>query len=83
MVKCHEIKSYLTEDGKLIADSIPPPSCKNCIDVHCSNELDFSNSHENPYICLSEEEAQNWHKKCLPLDSDPGYGEDYCQYNGK
>ena len=63
-------------------DDCKSASCKNCIDIHCSNMVDFSNSHENPYICLSEEEAQNWHKKCLPLESDPGYGEDYCQYNG-
>ena len=62
---------------------IPPPVCIDCIDVHCSNVLDFSNSDENPYICLSEIEAQNWPKKCLPLDSDPGYGEDYCQNNGR
>ena len=72
--------------------SIPPPVCIDCIDVHCSSELDFSNSDENPYICLSEIEAQNWPKKCLPLDSDnsaekckakSAYGEDYCQINGR
>ena len=51
--------------------------CKggNCEDVSCSSIKDINN---NPYQCLSEEEAQNWHKKCLPTFVAPPY----CQYNG-
>ena len=49
-------------------------STSNCTDVACSSKLDING---NPYQCLSEEEAQNWHKKCLP-DSHQ-----FCRYTGR
>ena len=49
-------------------------STGNCTDVACSSKLDING---NPYQCLSEEEAQNWHKKCLPGKHG------FCQYTGR
>ena len=49
-------------------------STSNCTDVACSSKVDTNG---NPYQCLSEEEAQNWHKKCLPSS------ENYCRYTGR
>ena len=48
--------------------------CSNCTDVSCSSIKDINN---NPYQCLSEEDAQNWHKKCLPTSKN------YCRYTGR
>ena len=55
-------------------------ACSNCKDGEvnkCSSVLDINN---NPYQCLPEDEAVNWHKKCLPMD---GIGQSLCQYTGK
>jgi hypothetical protein len=49
-------------------------NASDCTDVECSTKVDING---NPYQCLSEEEAQNWHKKCLPSS------ENYCRYTGK
>ena len=50
--------------------------CSDCTDVRCSNIMDINN---NPYQCLSEEDAQNWHKKCLPTNIG---AIDYCRHDG-
>ena len=48
-------------------------STSNCTDNGCSSKLDING---NPYQCLSEEDAQNWHKKCLPGKHG------FCRYTG-
>ena len=48
--------------------------CDNCTDIKCSDIVD---NNQNPYQCLSEQEAANWHKKCLPANPN------FCDYAGK
>ena len=64
--------SYVSNNMTCLGDC--NSSTSNCTDVACSSKLDING---NPYQCLSEEEAQNWHKKCLP-DSHQ-----FCRYTGK
>merc|ERR1711976_559292 len=47
--------------------------CDSCTDVKCSEIVDIN---QNPYQCLSEQEAANWHKKCLPANPN------LCDYTG-
>ena len=49
-------------------------SCSNCSSVTCSDMMDVYNQ---PYQCIPEEVAQNWHKECLQPS------ENLCSYNGK
>ena len=66
----HVLEDYIKKNQTCLdCDS----STSNCTDVGCSSQLDING---NPYQCLSEEEAQNWHKKCLPSS------ENYCRYTG-
>ena len=48
--------------------------CSNCTSVTCSDKMDI---HNQPYQCIPEEVAQNWHKECLQPS------ENLCSYNGK
>ena len=68
-----QFEDYIKNNMTCLEDCISS-CCKNCTDVACSS---ISDANSNPYQCLSEEEAQNWHKKCLPTS------ENYCQYNSK
>jgi len=47
--------------------------CDNCTNFKCSEIVDIN---QNPYQCLSEKEAANWHKKCLPANIS------LCDYTG-
>ena len=49
-------------------------TCDKCTNVKCSEIVD---NNQNPYQCLSEQEAANWHKKCLPANPN------LCDYTGK
>ena len=53
--------------------------CSNCTSVTCSDMMDAYNQ---PYECVPEEVAQNWHKECMQPQYR-GDKEDLCRYDGK
>ena len=68
----YRLDQYVKQNKTCLEDC--NSSTSNCKDVGCSSKLDING---NPYLCLSEEEALIWHKKCLPSS------EKYCQYTGR
>ena len=71
-LQLHRFDDYYQENQPFCLEECE--CCSNCTSVTCSDIMDV---HNQPYQCIAEEVAQNWHKECL----EPS--ENLCIYNGK